>query len=170
MSRVNISVIPNIHIPHYLAREIQAKLVYIDERITSVKVEQHKNQITLSFDGNLDGISKQDISNKVNRVVDAMAQDAFEPELKTIENYLDRPVSNTNDPMDQLYESGEVVSEGEGYFILGPLLSSLIDYFSFHLTGIAESFGAKLYRFPTLIIIPLNIIVVYMLLIYLQKD
>ncbi|MBT3237658.1 MAG: hypothetical protein HOK06_07040 [Rhodospirillaceae bacterium] len=151
MTETVLSIVPDMEVPDFLVREIQAKLAYVDEAITSARVSPGVEGIELSLNGPADKTTTERLSAKVNHLVEAMADGAFEPRLSVLEDYLDRPTSFAADPMDELYKSREVVREGSGYYILGPLLSALIDFFAERVVDAANQFGAKPYRFPALI-------------------
>ena len=64
---------------------------------------------------------------------------------------MDRPHHYTRDPMETLGASREVVTEGNGYYSLGPLLASVLDYFESQYLAAAVDLGARPYRFPAFI-------------------
>ena len=151
MTDKTLFIIPDIEIPDFLVREIQAKLAYVDETIVSSHVGVGLAGITLNLRQSVDTIRSEHVVAKVNNLVKAMADGAFKPRLSVLEDYLDRPTSFSDDPMKVLYQSREVVREGSGYYSLGPLLSALVDFFSLRVLSAAGDFGAKPYRFPALI-------------------
>ncbi|MHA1598067.1 MAG: hypothetical protein ACTSV1_05030 [Alphaproteobacteria bacterium] len=146
-----LSIIPDMEIPDFLVREIQAKLAYVDETIASAQVYAGSEGVVLTLTGAPDTETTARLTAKINHLVTSMADGAFEPRLKVLEDYLDRPTSFTDDPMDALYKSREVVREGSGYYSIGPLLSALVDFFASRILAAATGFGAKPYRFPALI-------------------
>ena len=151
MTEHTLTIIPDMEIPDFLTREIQAKLAYTDERVLSVAVQSGKAGIVMEMNASLSDGDASELRARVNHLVVSMADGAFEPRLSVLEDYLDRPVAFNEDPMAQLYGTREVVREGSGFYILGPLLSSLIDFFTQRVLNMAMDFGAKPYRFPALI-------------------
>ncbi len=155
---------PVVSIPEYLTGEIQSKLAYADERIIKAQVSQ--NQISLTIcalpragatseteeDSHLTPTERQaELVDKVQRVVLSMAKGAIRPKVQILEDHLGRPTPYWLDPMPGLLEMGEVSQEFGGVFTLGSLLTRLIDYFESQFIGLANSFDAAPYRFPTLI-------------------
>lgn len=147
-------IVPALPIPGYLVGEVQSKLAYVDQAIARAQVVPAGDRIVLhlyaagagSEEGRL-----AELEEKVQRVVLSMVQGAFRPKVQVLEDHLDRPVPYSQDPMARLLASGEVSQEAPGVYSLGPLLARLIGYFEGHFTGLAASFGARPYRFPTLI-------------------
>ncbi len=80
-----------------------------------------------------------------------MVKGARPLKVQVLEDHLERPVPYSRDPLAELLAQGQVVQEGDGMFILGPLLSDLIAYFESRFLELAASFQARPYRFPTLI-------------------
>ncbi len=151
MTKSKLTIVPEIEIPEFLVREIQAKLAYIDELVSEAIIGPGSEGIVLTMRETVEDNYVERLRAKVNHLVASMADGAFEPRLSVLENYLDRPVSSIDDPMEELYRRREVVREGSGFYILGPLLSSLVDFFEKRVIDVAEKFGAKPYRFPSLI-------------------
>ena len=143
---------PEMDIPTFLAKEIGAKLAYVDESVRSVTVAPGKDGITLVLGQEPDEAMAAVLVKKVNHVVRSMADGAFEPNLRgVIEDKMDRPIRYDKDPMAYLVPNREVVIEGSGYYALGPLLSGLIDFFEERYQAVAADMGARPYRFPALI-------------------
>ncbi len=145
-------VIPlDIQIPDHLLGEIRSKLAYVDEWITLAEVSSDKIIIHGPSMPELTAERIQDLNDKVQRVVSAMARGAIKPKIQVLEDHLDRPVYYTQDPMQELTARQQISQEANGMFTLGPLLSQLIQFFESQFTDLADSFGAQPYRFPTLI-------------------
>lgn len=90
------------------------------------------------------------LRQRVQILVTAMAEDAFEPEFRVLEEHaFANP--GTADPMPELLRRREVVQEGPGYFVVGPLLTKLIGSVERKLIAIAAEMNASPYRFPALI-------------------
>jgi seryl-tRNA synthetase len=156
MQSHDIEFAPVIPIPEFLVGEIQSKLAYVDERIASAQVSSDKIIINLERSTAGEPIvltteGKSELEEKVQRVVMSMAKSAIKPKLQILEEHLGRPTPYRNDPMPELLTRGEVSQEAIGIYTVGPLLTRLITYFENQFLALADSFGAKPYRFPTLI-------------------
>ena len=76
-----------------------------------------------------------------------MSDDAFEPELRVLEER--RPTIPVGaDPLPELLQRREVVREGKGFFVIGPLLTQVIQYFESRMIEVADAMGALPFRFP----------------------
>lgn len=140
-----------IRIPAHLVGEVQSKLAYVDEKILSVSIATSGEKIELHLHESADDEAKGLITQKVNRVVIAMAKGAIQPKVQVLEDHLDRPVPYQLDPHTELLAQAELSQETSGIYALGPLVSRLIDTFEHQFLSLAESFQAQPYRFPTLI-------------------
>lgn len=138
-------------IPDYLIGEVQAKLAYVDETIESGRVEKSGESITLLFSMAVPEDRILALEEKARRVADGITKNAFKPKIRQLEDHMDRVVPNQSDPMDSLLTIGELVKEGQGIFVVGPLMTRLIDFFEAQFIELADEFGAEPYRFPTLI-------------------
>ena len=142
---------PKVTIPDFLVGEVQSKLAYVDESILGARVASTGDRITLDLRENADGPRRNELEEKVQRVVMTMVQGAFKPKVQVLEDYLDRPVPSSADPNAELLACGELFQEGAGIFTVGPLVTRLISFFERQFIALADSFGAAPYRFPTLI-------------------
>ena len=154
--RFVVEFAPAIPIPDYLIGEIQSKLAYVDEEITSAQVSSDKILLHIipPSPGKptiLNPERKAELEEKAQRVVTSMAKGAIKPKIQILEDHLDRVVPYQSDPMPELLARGEVSQEAIGVFALGPLVTRLIAYFENQFLALAESFKAEPYRFPTLI-------------------
>ncbi len=138
-------------IPDYLIGEITAKLAYVDEGIQKGSVSDDGLIVRLKIREGLTNDQKDVIEKKTRRVVDGILGSAFKPRTQVLEDHLDRKTSYKLDPMEALFESGEVSREVSGIYAFGPLMTKLITYFESIFTDLAAFFDAKPYRFPTLI-------------------
>lgn len=138
-------------IPEYLVGEVQAKLAYVDEAIEFGRVEKNGESITLHFTDILPEGQIQFLESKARRVADGITKNAFKPRIRRLEDHMDRVVPNMSDPMESLLAKGELVKEAHGIFVVGPLMTRLIDFFETQFIELADEFGAEPYRFPTLI-------------------
>jgi len=86
----------------------------------------------------------------ITEVVKAMAEDAFQPEFRVLEEH-SHPIASRIDPMPELLERREVVQEGPGYFVIGPLLARFLGYLEQRLLQVAAEMRASPYRCPALI-------------------
>ena len=145
-----ISFAPIVPIPDYLTGQVQSKLAYVDESILSAEVESDQIQLHL-VPSRLTPEFQSLLEEKVQRVVESMAKGAFKPKVQVLEDYMDREVPYTQDPMPELYSRNEINQEDDGIYTLGPLLTKIIDYFESLFINLADSFEADPYRFPTLI-------------------
>ncbi len=144
-------ILPLVTIPDFLIKEIQSKLAYVDEAIANAEITPSGDSILLTLRHDLNSAQQQDIEQKVQRVVEAMAKNARRLRAQILEDCLDRPTCYLKDPTQELIERGELFQEDTGIFILGPILTRLIDYFEHLFLDLANQFSAKPYRFPTLI-------------------
>ncbi len=151
MAEITVEITPILAIPGFLVGEVKSKLAYVDEIIAGAEVDQAGNHIRLFLCQDVDVAQKAALEVKVQRVVQALVKGAFKPKVQVLEDYLERSVPFSTDPMTALLERGEVSQEANGIFALGPLLARLINYFEVRFIGLADSFGAQPYRFPTLI-------------------
>lgn len=138
-------------VPEYLTGDLQSRLAYLDERLERASVAPEGDRVVLSFGSLPDSAQIQAVEAKVRRVIEAMVRGAVRPREKVLEDRLDRPVPSKVDPMPALAERGEVVPEEKGVAVLGPLLAQLMDFFEIAFLDLARGFGARPYRFPTLI-------------------
>ena len=138
-------------VPSYLTGDLQSRLAYADERLERASVSPEGDRVLLDFSSRPDSATIQAVEAKVRRVIEAMVRGAVRPREKVLEDHLDRPVPSRVDPMPALAERGEVVPEEKGIAVLGPLLASLMDFFERAFLDLAQGFGARPYRFPTLI-------------------
>lgn len=137
-------------VPKFLIKDVLAKLAYVDERVKAASISSSGELITLELSSTAEGDSREELSRRVTSLVAAMSDNAFEPELKTIEQY-SFPGSSQTDPMSELESRREVVQEGPGYFVLGPLLTAVVAYVEERILEIARDMKAAQYRFPSLI-------------------
>ena len=140
-----------IIIPPYLVGDVQSKLGYIDEAILQGKVAPAGDVIDLTLTSSPDDNLKSRIEEKVQRRVASMVEGSFKPKIQVLEDCMTRPVPYTKDPNPELMARGEMSKEDVGIYSLGPLMSRLIDYFESKFLLLADSFGARPYRFPTLL-------------------
>ena len=138
-------------VPPFLTGDLQSRLAYADERLERASVSPEGDRVLLGFSSRPDSATIQAVEAKVRRVIEAMVRGAVRPREKVLEDHLDRPVPSRVDPMPALAERGEVVPEEKGIAVLGPLLASLMDFFERAFLDLAQGFGARPYRFPTLI-------------------
>ncbi len=144
-------ITPDLPIPPFLIGEVKSKLAYVDEHIRAAEVSAAGDRITLMLDLEPDEGLKASLNAKVQRVVQALVKGAFKPKVQVLEDCLDRPILYGLDPMPELMARGEVSQEADGIFTAGPLLARLIAWFESQFLGLADSFAAQPYRFPTLI-------------------
>lgn len=142
---------PLTPIPDHLIGEVQSKLAYVDERIASAAISADGASIHLELKTALSPAEQEHIESKVQKVVTSMAQGAVRPKVQVLEDHLDRHVHFHSDPMPELFRRGEISQETSGVYALGPLLTRLMDWFEGRFIGLADSFSAQPYRFPTLI-------------------
>ena len=151
MTDTKIEISPAVPIPDHLTGEIQSKLAYVDEWISKAQVLPSGDCIVLHLTQAIDQARRNDLEEKVQRVVTSMVKGAIQPKVQVLEDYLNRPVPYRKDPHEDLLRLGEISQESPGVFVLGPLLARLVEYFESRFLELAASFEAKPYRFPTLI-------------------
>ncbi len=151
MSEIKLNFTTAVTIPPHLVGEVQSKLAYVDQEIEKAVVSTDGLHITLHMRRQPDGAQRAQLEDKVQRVVTSLARGAIQPKVQVLEDFMDRPVSYHDDPNDALLERGEISQEAQGIFALGPLVTQVIEYFESQFLGLAASFDAAPYRFPTLI-------------------
>lgn len=150
-SRFRVTIRPSLAIPSFLRKDVAAKLAYLDQRVVEAEVAEDGQSIVLGLNVEPGDAVAGDIEPKVERLVVSMVDGAFEPRLRVEIDHLDRAVSHNVDPLPDLMARGEVVPEGPGYFILGPMMTRLLSWFEEQILGVADDLGAAPYRFPSLI-------------------
>ena len=146
-----IEITPALTIPDFLTGEVQSKLAYADEAIQAARVSTGGDCIELVLREPLEANRQAELEDKVQRVVLSMVKGAFRPKLQVLEDYLNRPVPFSEDPMPLLLSQGHVYQESSGIFTLGPFVTRLVEFFEAQFLRLAASFDAPGYRFPTLI-------------------
>jgi hypothetical protein len=142
---------PALPIPDFLVGEVQSKLAYVDERILKAHVSPTGDCITLSLNSPILPQGQSEIESKAQRVVSTLVEGAYKPKIEVLEDFMDRKAPYRIDPTPELLSHGQISQEAQGIFALGPLVTSVIDYFESQFLALADSFGAAPYRFPTLI-------------------
>jgi seryl-tRNA synthetase len=146
-----IELTPALPIPDHLVGEVRSKLAYVDEAIAGAEISASGDCIRLRLHQPIDQTRQAQLDEKVQRVVASMVKGAFRPKSQVLEDHLDRPTHETQDPMPELLQNGQVSQEMQGVFALGPRLARLMDFFEQRFIELADSFQAPPYRFPTLI-------------------
>ena len=145
------TILPVVVIPAHLVGQIQSKMAYVDEAIRSAEISADGAQIVLHLMAGLEPGQLSEIEQKVQRVVEEMAKGAIQPRVEVLEDYSERPVFYQQDPMTELLARGEVSEESKGIYLLGPLVTRLVEFFESRFLLLAAEFNAEPYRFPTLI-------------------
>lgn len=136
-------------VPKFLIRDVLGKLAYLDERISAARISGSGDLIELELKNGGDG-DRDRLTQRINALVRAMSEDAFEPDLRILEER--RPtIPNGTDPLPELLKRREIVQEGPGFFVVGPLLTQVIQYFENRMLEVADAMGALPFRFPALI-------------------
>jgi seryl-tRNA synthetase len=151
---LTIEFAPAVPVPEYLTGEVQSKLAYVDERITSAHVSEERVTLKVlapSTDSGLSPTARADLEEKVQRVIRSMAKGAIKLKVLVLEDFSDRKTPYRQDPMPELLARGEINQEDSGIYTLGPLLTRLINFFEAQFIELADAFEATPYRFPTLI-------------------
>ena len=146
-----LGITPALIVPPHLQGQVEAKLAYVDESIAAANIAPDGDRIEVSLHKKLAKSDQLILEEKVQRVVQEMAKGAIQPKVEILEDHMDRPLSYSADPMDELLTSGEVSEEHTGIFTFGPLMSRLIEVFEGYFLELADNFDAQPYRFPTLI-------------------
>lgn len=137
-------------VPAFLHADVQAKLAYLDSRLGNAELDPGGSRVRIETIEPLDADGLASIEKNLHYLVSAMAEDAFEPELKVLEERTGA-MRFSGDPMESLIRRREVRQEGVGFYAIGPLLTTLIKYVDEKLQEIASRMGASPYRFPALI-------------------
>ena len=145
--RIKVSEKP---IPPYMIKDVQAKLAYVDERIEKAFISETGYEIHFLLKSDIASSRAEQIKNKTWELIETMVGGIFSYKMKVIEDKTCE-VPETVDPLPELLKRKEVFQEGLGYFVLGPLLSRLVDFVENEIIGIAHLMKARTYRFPSLI-------------------
>lgn len=137
-------------VPAFLIRDVLAKLAYVDERVQGAQISGSGDTIQLMLRAALGAGEVEALKARVATLVTAMSDGAFEPELRVLEAH-EGQIKTDIDPMAELLARREVVQEGAGFFIIGPLLTHVVSYVEDRLLEIAGELGATPFRFPALI-------------------
>ena len=151
MTQHSLEIVPQMTVPEFLLGELKGKLAYVDRLIEAVDVSETKGSIQIFLRREPSSAERENLEEKIQRVVTSLVSGAFEPTINIIEDHSNRPVPYDQDPMPVLLKNRDVVQEGPGYFVLGPNLSRLVDYLEKRITEIARTFNADPYRFPAMI-------------------
>jgi hypothetical protein len=149
-------LVQNVHIalaeavPPPLHGDVQSKLAYLDQRLSSALLNAAGTAIDAVAAEALSSDECNALQAKAQALVTSMCDDAFIPDIRTLSERR-CAMRFADDPMPALLASREVVQEGEGFFAIGPLLTGVMDYVEARLSAIAKEQGAAHYRFPALI-------------------
>lgn len=144
--RVNLAA----PIPDFLVGDVQAKLAYLDTRVSAASVNAAGDTITMELASEIDQDGMAELEAIVRELVATMTEDAFEPEMKILERR-EGSMPYSDDPMITMLANRDVVKEGVGYYAVGPLLTGVITFIDRAVQDIARAMGADRYRFPSLI-------------------
>lgn len=134
----------------HLRPDVQSKLAYLDTRIIFAKLSDDGASIELIASRPVTTEERHEIEETARYLVRSMCEDAFEPEMKILEERTgSQPYAL--DPMEELLRRREVVKEGDGFYAIGPLMTSVMDFFEHRILEIAETVQAVPHRFPALI-------------------
>jgi seryl-tRNA synthetase len=137
-------------VPHFLLKEVLSKLAYVDEQVRSARISGSGDLISVELRSAATADFQRLLADRVEALVKAMAEGAFEPQFRILEQH-SHPIASRVDPMTELLARREVVEEGPGYFVVGPLLTGILTYVEQRLLQVADQMGASRYRFPALI-------------------
>ena len=138
-------------VPEFLSSDLISKLAYIDERITKGTLSAERDVVILTLREDVSSSVKDKITEKVLRMATAFVKEAFQPKVQLLEDHLDRKTFHSIDPTQELLDRKELFQESKGVYVLGPLLSRLVDFFEKEFLKLAFTFQAQPYRFPTLV-------------------
>jgi hypothetical protein len=137
-------------IPPHLINDVRGKLAYVDEKIEKAIIAEAGDEIHFLFNSDITAGQAEQIKSKTEKLIATMTGGLFSYKMKVMEDKT-CAVPETTDPLPELLKRKEVFQEGMGYFVLGPLLSGLVDFVENEIIGIARSMKARTYRFPALI-------------------
>ncbi len=150
MSRATLELQQDPPIPQFLIRDVLAKLAYVDERVKTAEISNEGDCVRLTFSSQVSDNDVPLFQQRIGLMITAMADGAFEPDLRILEERRLEMLGGI-DPMPELLQRREVVQEGPGYFVLGPLLTQVVAYVERRMLEIAADMGAIPFRFPALI-------------------
>lgn len=151
MPETTLEIKPAETIPEYLIGEVRSRLAYVDELVIGAEIAPTGDLLHLQLSRAPEPQEIAEIQGKTGRIITTMIKGAIKPRVEVLEDYLEREVPYRGDPMPELLARDEIYQEANGIYTLGPLICRLIDYFESRLLSLADSFGARPYRFPTLI-------------------
>ena len=146
-----LEITPALPIPAHLVGEVHSKLAYVDEAVLGGDISPDGDRISLRLHKPVEGDRRAELEDKIQRIVVSMVKGAIRPKVQVLEDHLDRPVPFSADPHSELLARRQLSQEARGIFTLGPMIARLIAWFEERFVGLADSFGAAPYRFPTLI-------------------
>lgn len=138
-------------IPHFLIKEVLAKLAYLDEAVRSAQISSDGRTVTLNLVEPVAPDAARVLQGRLEHLVASMSRGVFEPTLRTVDEMVYGGSPPEHDPIEELLATRQVFAEGQGFFALGPLLSTVVDLFERRLIEVARALGASEYRFPALI-------------------
>ena len=80
--------LPNV--PNFLKKDVKEKLAFVGEFILRVSILENGTLIRFHLKKKLDGSNRKKFNKDVAIVVENLVVGAFEPRIRTLENYLDR--------------------------------------------------------------------------------
>ena len=151
MTEITLEIRLDNAIPTHLVGDVRSRLAYVDELITGAEISSAGDLIHVQLRRTPTAEESEAITTKTLRVAGLMTKGALPAKAEILEDHLDRSVPYAQDPMPELLARGDIHQEASGVYVLGSLVTRLMDYFESRFLELAGAFSAAPYRFPTLI-------------------
>lgn len=148
MSSLDVACEPPI--PAWLWRDVESRLVFVDEDIVGASVIDQGRTMRLGLRPATGEDRHAAIAFRARRLVATMAN-AIEPHSRVLEEQRTSPQGCGCDLDAALVESRDLHEEIGGVAVLGPRLAALVDTLDARLLELAGAVKAVPYRFPALI-------------------
>lgn len=137
-------------VPAWLARDLESRLVFIDEDVAGAEVADGGRAFRLRLRPSTSPERHAAIAERVRRLHAQMAK-AIEPSVRRVDELRTAPPGCGCDLDAHLVASHEVHEEMGGVAVLGPRLAGLVDALEAQLGDLTRAIGAVPFRFPALI-------------------
>src|SRR5437899_3180526 len=137
-------------IPAWLRRDVESRLVFIDEDVIGARVVDDGRTMLLTLRPSADDGRRATITDRAIRLLGSMTN-AVEPRVRRVEEQRTSPPGCACDVDDLLSDSHELHEETRGVAVLGPKLALLVNTLDARLAELARQVGAAPYHFPALI-------------------
>lgn len=148
MSSLDVACEPPI--PGWLWRDLESRLVFVDEDIVAASVIDEGRTMRIGLRPATSGDRQATIASRAKRLLATLAN-AIEPRSRVLEEQRTSPKGCGCDLDASLVASRDLHEEIGGVAVLGPRLAALVDTLDARLLAVAQAVKALPYRFPALI-------------------